>query len=45
MFMCYALNEIVLLQENLSKSALPTRIVLKVEFVKSMECVLVHMDI
>jgi hypothetical protein len=41
----YALNEIVLLQENLSKSALPARIVLKVEFVKSVECVLVHVYI
>ena len=41
----YALNKIVLLQENLSESALSTRIVLKVEFVKSVECVLVHMYI
>lgn len=41
----YALNKIVLLQENLPKSALPARVVLKVEFVKSVECVLVHMYI
>jgi hypothetical protein len=39
------LNEIVLLQENLSQPALAKWVVLKIEFVKAMECVFVSMHI
>jgi hypothetical protein len=39
------LNEIVLLQENLSQPALAKWVVLEIEFVKAMKCVFVSMHI
>jgi hypothetical protein len=39
------LDKIVLFEENLSEPTLATRIVLKVEFVKTMKCTFVRMDI
>lgn len=41
----HTLDEIVLLQEYLSEPALTTRIILKVEFVKSMKSTFISMYI
>ena len=39
------LDKIVLFEENLSEPTLPTWIVFKVEFVKTMKCTFVRVDI
>lgn len=41
----HTLDKIVLLQEDLSKSALSTWIILQVEFVKSVKCTFISMNI
>ena len=41
----YTLNQIILLQENFSQPALPTRIIFQVELIKAVESVFVGMNI